>query len=160
MKQPSFNFKDKFDREIAKQCAKSPSRETSSISSKRLSNYGSSFLYVHEEKVSSWEEKVRKVDFWGCVQGNRRIFSFNCPRWWWKHSSIPQKYVEKETTILSDCWKGYFNIEKLDSNYDHWTVNHSKYFKDPVTGVHTNTMREPGLMRREVCQSLALIKSC
>ena len=73
---------------------------------------------------------------------------------------ILQKYVEKETAILSDCWKGYFNIEKLNSNYDHWTVNHSKYFKDPVTGVHTNTMREPGLMRREVCQSLALIKSC
>lgn len=42
------------------------------------------------------------------------------------------------TLIVSDCWKGYVNLDKW--GYTHETVNHSQTFKDPVTGAHTNTI--------------------
>jgi len=48
------------------------------------------------------------------------------------------KYVKKGTTIYTDCWKGYNELNKI--GYKHKTVNHKKYFKDPITGIHTNTI--------------------
>ena len=32
---------------------------------------------------------------------------------------ILEKYIETESIILLDCWKGNLNIDKLESNYDH-----------------------------------------
>jgi len=37
-----------------------------------------------------------------------------------------QEWVEQGTTIVSDCWKGYVNLEKY--GYEHKTVNHSVEF--------------------------------
>lgn len=51
---------------------------------------------------------------------------------------IIQKYVRKGTTIYTDKWKGYNNLKNI--GYKHYTVNHKKHFKDPNTGVHTNTI--------------------
>lgn len=49
-----------------------------------------------------------------------------------KHFILPQ------TTIISDCWRSYNCLQ--DEGFVHQTVNHSKTFKDPETGAHTNTI--------------------
>jgi transposase-like protein len=46
--------------------------------------------------------------------------------------------LNPESTVLSDCWKGYSSLNDIFS--EHKTVNHSKHFKDPESGVHTNTI--------------------
>jgi transposase-like protein len=51
---------------------------------------------------------------------------------------IVKKYIKKGTTIYTDCWKGYNNLNKI--GYKHKTVNHSKHFVDPITKVHTQTI--------------------
>ncbi len=53
--------------------------------------------------------------------------------------NIIENYVYPGSTIYTDCWKAY-NNPCDDLNIPHYTVNHSKYFKDPITGVHTNTV--------------------
>jgi transposase-like protein len=53
--------------------------------------------------------------------------------------SIITENILPGSIIYSDCWAGYNEIkERLPMA--HWTVNHSKNFKDPDTGVHTNTI--------------------
>ena len=46
--------------------------------------------------------------------------------------------VHEDSIIYSDCWKGYKDVFNIFA--EHVKVNHSKYFKDPDTGVHTNTI--------------------
>jgi transposase-like protein len=48
--------------------------------------------------------------------------------------NIINENVSSESTIFTDMWKGYNGL-KFKS---HKKVNHSKNFKDPQTGVHTN----------------------
>lgn len=43
------------------------------------------------------------------------------------------------TIVYTDMWKAYDGIETV-LGLDHFTVNHSRHFKDPVTGIHTNTI--------------------
>jgi transposase-like protein len=52
--------------------------------------------------------------------------------------SIIKKYVHPDSIIYSDKWGGYINLTEL--GYAHFSVNHSNYFVDPVTKVHTNTI--------------------
>jgi IS1 family transposase/transposase-like protein len=53
-----------------------------------------------------------------------------------------QKHVKPGTEIHTDQWKAYSNIVAInvDSPFIHRTVNHSKWFKDPESGVHTNNV--------------------
>ncbi|PIK37754.1 hypothetical protein BSL78_25416 [Apostichopus japonicus] len=46
-----------------------------------------------------------------------------------------EKYIEKGSVIISDCWKGYINLSK--HGYEHKTVNHSEEFVNKE-GFHTN----------------------
>lgn len=46
---------------------------------------------------------------------------------------IIQAHVKPGSTIWSDCWSSYQGLENI-ADYEHGTVNHSKNFKDPVTG--------------------------
>lgn len=51
---------------------------------------------------------------------------------------VLKKYVHKNATIITDCWKGY---DKLNTYfYRHQTVNHSKNFISPETGAHTQSI--------------------
>jgi len=52
--------------------------------------------------------------------------------------ALLQRHVKPGTIIYSDMWKAYNNLEH--HGYFHGVVNHSKNFKDPYTGVHTNTI--------------------
>jgi transposase-like protein len=51
---------------------------------------------------------------------------------------IVNKYINEGTTIYTDCWKGYNNLNNI--GYNHKTVNHSKHFVDPITKVHTQSI--------------------
>ena len=46
-----------------------------------------------------------------------------------------QEWIEPGTTIVSDCWKGYLNLQKY--GYQHKTVNHSVEFVNSE-GYNTN----------------------
>ena len=47
-----------------------------------------------------------------------------------------KKYIKPQTKIITDCWKGYIDLKH--NGYQHETVNHKKYFKDPITKACTN----------------------
>jgi hypothetical protein len=48
---------------------------------------------------------------------------------------VDRRHIAKGTTIISDCWKAYINLEK--HGYEHRLVNHSKQFVNSE-GFHTN----------------------
>ena len=50
-----------------------------------------------------------------------------------------EKFVKPKTMIYSDCWAAYKALDGHPS-YFHADVNHSKNFKNPDTGVHTNNI--------------------
>uniref|UniRef100_A0A0G4FPV6 ISXO2-like transposase domain-containing protein n=1 Tax=Chromera velia CCMP2878 TaxID=1169474 RepID=A0A0G4FPV6_9ALVE len=52
---------------------------------------------------------------------------------------VLKKHIHPESILYSDCWKAY-NGPAAEIFADHWWVNHSKYFVDPLTGIHTNTI--------------------
>ena len=53
--------------------------------------------------------------------------------------AIIKEYVLPKTTIITDCYVSYNDLQKMEGmEYLHYTVNHSKTFKDPIAGAHTN----------------------
>ena len=70
----------------------------------------------------------------------RRVFSVHVER---RDSATLQRVissnVERGSIVYTDCWRGYKGIREA-CDVEHFTVNHSKHFKDPYTGVCTNTV--------------------
>lgn len=53
---------------------------------------------------------------------------------------IIQQHVRPGTTIWSDEWAAYRNVQQLPSVTQHQTVNHSIEFVNPATGVQTQSI--------------------
>jgi transposase-like protein len=52
---------------------------------------------------------------------------------------VLERHIAEGTILHTDMWKGYSNLSTR-FNIEHHTVNHSRWFKDPVTGINTNTV--------------------
>ena len=79
--------------------------------------------------------------FGGIEQGLHNVFLTCVPdRTRNTLEDIILRFILPETKVISDCWVAY-NTESLERyGYIHETVNHSRHFRDPVTGAHTNTI--------------------
>ena len=74
--------------------------------------------------------------FGGIEEDLRRSFMAAVDKWD-EATLLPliERHIAKGTTIISDCWKAYINLEK--HGYKHEMVNHSKEFVNSE-GFHTN----------------------
>ncbi|CAF1134524.1 unnamed protein product, partial [Brachionus calyciflorus] len=52
--------------------------------------------------------------------------------------ALINKHVEKGSTIITDCWKGYNGLE--ENGFEHLTVNNNYNFVEPNTYAHTKTV--------------------
>jgi transposase-like protein len=52
---------------------------------------------------------------------------------------IIARHIHPGSVLHTDLWRGYCGVEEKH-DLEHRTVNHFKNFKDPQTGVHTNTI--------------------
>ena len=52
---------------------------------------------------------------------------------------IIDRHVLPGSIIHTDMWAGYSRVAE-NGTFQHMTVNHSRHFRDLITGVHTNTM--------------------
>ena len=52
---------------------------------------------------------------------------------------VISRHVYPGSIIYTDLWKAYSQLDN-HFEYEHRSVNHSRHFVDPITGVHTNTI--------------------
>lgn len=75
----------------------------------------------------------------GIERGTREAFYVPVPQRDAKTlQNIIVQWVHPETTIMTDCWKGYNGLDQLF--FKHLTVNHSLNFVDPETRAHTQNI--------------------
>lgn len=66
--------------------------------------------------------------------------------------SVVRTNVRENSIVHTDEWRGYIGLD-VACNVVHSTVNHSRYFRDPVTGVCTNAVEGlNGALKRSIPQ--------
>lgn len=50
-------------------------------------------------------------------------------------NDIIHNHINEGSILITDCWAGYNNLQNL--GFQHFTVNHSENFVDPITGANT-----------------------
>jgi len=101
-------------------------------------------VYIDESKFGKRKynkgHRVEGVWVFGGVDDNRKVFALVVEKRNAK-TLLPliKKFIAKGSNIISDYHGGYNKIARLKGyNYTHERVNHSRYYVDPITGVHTN----------------------
>ncbi|XP_053213686.1 uncharacterized protein LOC128397045 [Panonychus citri] len=93
-------------------------------------------------------ERESKTGFAEIVESRDQLTLFN----------VIDKYIRPGTTVYSDGWKCYQNLNKYDYNHD-W-VNHSKNFVNPKNpNVHTQNIERNGGQRTLPTSSNDLIET-
>ncbi|CEF59298.1 Transposase, ISXO2-like domain-containing protein [Strongyloides ratti] len=91
------------------------------------------YLWLWKNPVNSIKGGVEKT-------AERRVFAVPVEK---RDSEtlleVIKKHVKPGSIIHTDFWQGYERIEDI-LRFKHYTVNHGVNFKDPETGVHTNTI--------------------
>ena len=66
--------------------------------------------------------------------------------------------IQAGSTVYTDCWRGYNVISRMGLGYRHRTVNHTRFFVNPLDrDVHTNTIeRSWRRLRESVPKQLSL----
>ena len=102
------------------------------------------------------------LDWFQFKREDNKMFLVECPGGFRTREVLEKiilEHVELGTTIYTDCWKAYNHLEDLGKfwrlfwggfciwsllilfyfqGYIRRSVNHDKWYVDPVTGVHTN----------------------
>lgn len=95
------------------------------------------------------------MDIWKCWEGFRLDVFSCCPQRTQKAlRDYIEQWIEKRTTMYSDCWKAYDSLREV--GYNLLQVNHCLHFDDPSTGCHTNTIESKW---RHIKISLFILKS-
>jgi transposase-like protein len=51
---------------------------------------------------------------------------------------VIEQHILPGSIVYTDCWRGYRDEDLAELEMQHSTVNHTNFFVDPETGVHTN----------------------
>lgn len=63
-------------------------------------------------------------------------------------NNIIINHVEEGSIIHTDCWRGYSGLSEI--GFEHYTVNHSNFFVDPITGINTQLIENTwGVYKRK-----------
>ena len=105
-----------------------------------VGNYVDESLFVKMKHHKGKDLKIPQVWVFGLYerQTKKCIFVVVPSRDAFTLLNVIYQYVKPRTVIHSDCWRSNIRIRSLDKHFEHKTVNHNLWFKDPKTGVHTN----------------------
>ena len=97
-------------------------------------------MFGHKCNYNRWQISQGTWVFSMVERGTGRALAFRGPNRTRETlvAGLVQQFVEPGTTIISDKFSPYFNLNSL--GYVHVMVNHSENFVDPFTGAHSNTV--------------------